>query len=280
MPTARLDDTELAYEVEGDGPPLLLIAGTAYAGGTWWPQSIDVLAQTFTVITYDHRGTGATPGTPGLYSTRMLAEDAAGLLEHLGLEQVHVAGHSMGGRVAQWLALDRPDLVETLVLLASGPGAFPGQFEDGEWMIRGLPLKAAASMVEHGYEAFFEGYIRHSMLTAPFQRQQAEEADAIVQHITAYRPTLQEYLKHSIARQEHQTTELLDRLKMPLLVVIGEEDRDVGGTGSHWQQSMYLYERISHSDLLTIPDGAHGFLWEHPKTSTEQIAGWLTSVKR
>lgn len=274
MPTAKLPHLDMAYEITGDGPPLMLVAGTAYAGGTWWPEAIDTFAQRFTVITFDHRGTGATPGTDGLYSTRMMAEDAAMLLDHLDLGPAHVAGHSMGGRVAQWIALDRPDVVRTLVLLASGPGEFPGQFEPGMWMVRGLHLSAMLNMLRDGYEAYFENYIKISMLTEDFQESQPELARKMIDHVVVYRPTVEEYLKHSIARQQHQTNEYLDRFVSPVLVVVGEDDRDVGGTGSHWQQSMHLHQNIPGSDLLIVP-GAHGFLWQHANESATRIGDWL-----
>jgi len=146
MPTVDLNGVPLAYEVAGSGDPIMLVAGTGYPGATWSPQLLAPLTASHTVVTFDHRGTGSTPSTPERYSTRGFAADALGLLDALDLPATHVVGHSMGGRVGQWMALDRPDRVRSLVLAASGPG---------EWRVdkpvtRGVPLHTAVAMIELG----------------------------------------------------------------------------------------------------------------------------------
>src|SRR5438270_233246 len=94
------------------------------------------LAARHRVIAFDQRGTGATPPSAGKYSTRLFAADALGLLDALDVEPAHVVGHSMGGRVAQWMALERPDRVRSLVLAATGPG----QFREDRPVTRGVPV--------------------------------------------------------------------------------------------------------------------------------------------
>jgi pimeloyl-ACP methyl ester carboxylesterase len=90
-PTATV---ALAYRSNGSGPPLLLVAGTGYAGCTWSPQFVDALARDYTVITFDHRGTGESPtGDEGPYTTRLFAADALQLLRSLGTGPSHVLGH-------------------------------------------------------------------------------------------------------------------------------------------------------------------------------------------
>jgi pimeloyl-ACP methyl ester carboxylesterase len=123
MPFVQVNDVKLHYEIEGSGPPLLMIAGTGLPGATWRTgPSAQYAAEGFTVITFDHRGTGNSDKPDMDYSTRMFAADAVGLLLALDIPQAHVLGHSMGGRVAQWLALDRPERVRSLVLAAGSPG--------------------------------------------------------------------------------------------------------------------------------------------------------------
>jgi pimeloyl-ACP methyl ester carboxylesterase len=119
---AILDDIELSFELVGDGPLVVFVAGTGYPGCTWPPSVISRLAENFTVVTFDHRGTGETPSGDKPFSTRLFAADAAALVASLGRGPANVIGHSMGGRVAQWMALDAPELVRTLVLAATGPG--------------------------------------------------------------------------------------------------------------------------------------------------------------
>ena len=126
MPTARLGDIDVYYEVAGTGPPVLFIGGT---GGDLRakPNVFDgPLASSFTVASFDQRGLGRTskpdaPATMADYGT-----DAAGLLDHLGWSDVAVVGVSFGGMVAQELAIRRPDLVGRLVLCCTSSGGGGG----------------------------------------------------------------------------------------------------------------------------------------------------------
>lgn len=271
MPNVIVKDIPIAYDVKGDGTPVMLVAGTGYPGATWLPQAVDVLAREFKVITFDHRGTGNTPGTPGPYSTRQFAADALGLLQVLETGPTHVIGHSMGGRVAQWMALDRPDMVRSLVLAATGPGQFSGQ----KPVTRGIPLHTGVAMVEAGYEGYMKKHIRETFFTREFAEESPETVEWLVKAFWENRPSLEEYLKHVIARQQHQTAELLDRITCPALVMVGDRDTHMGGTGVHTEQSQYLLEHLPHAELKVINGAAHGYFWQLPEDSMTAVADWL-----
>ena len=109
---------ELYREEHGEGQPLLLITGLGYA--IWsWQRQIPAWSQSFRVIAVENRGTGRSPKPPGPYSIEEMADDAA---EALAGRRAHVAGFSMGGYIAQTLALRHPQLVERLVLVCTGTG--------------------------------------------------------------------------------------------------------------------------------------------------------------
>jgi pimeloyl-ACP methyl ester carboxylesterase len=111
----------LHVEVHGGGPPLLLVTGLGYA--VWcWARNLDELAARHRTIAFDNRGSGRSFKPPAPYSIAELADDAASVLEERGIGRAHVLGHSMGGFVAQTLALRRPELVDRLVLVATSPG--------------------------------------------------------------------------------------------------------------------------------------------------------------
>jgi pimeloyl-ACP methyl ester carboxylesterase len=273
MPFAKVNDLQLHYEIEGTGPALALITGTAFPGATWRTGVSERFAQEgFRVITYDHRGVGQSDKPDGPYSTRLFAADAVGLLDALDIDRAHILGHSMGGRVAQWIALDHPDRVRCLVLAGSGPGEFDPNFK----VMRGIPLHTAEALIEKGYEAYIRDHISGPFFFVPeFTHHRPDVVQRLVDAFWDNRPPLRQYLLHVIARQQHQTTEHLAEIGVPTLVIVGGNDDYVAGTGSHIRQSQYLAEHIPGAELKIIEGAAHAFFWEKPTETTEAIVGFL-----
>src|SRR5438067_13419103 len=115
MVLASSGDVQLDYDRSGSGPPLLLIMGMSGTALHWGEPFLGALRRDFEVIVYDHRGVGASSRLEGPLTIVQMAQDAAGLLDALGIEAAHVMGISMGGMIAQELALARGELVRTLL---------------------------------------------------------------------------------------------------------------------------------------------------------------------
>jgi pimeloyl-ACP methyl ester carboxylesterase len=263
----------IAHRLQGEGVPVVLVAGTGYPGATWPSEFVRPLLERHAVLTFDHRGTGATPPSGGRYSTRLFARDALGLMDALGLPAAHVLGHSMGGRVAQWMALDRPDRIRTLVLAASGPG----QFRDDKPVTRGIPVHAAREMIELGYERYMREHIRDTFFTPEFAAAHPERVTWLHDAFWSHRPDLENYLRHILARQEHQTADRLGEIGMPTLVMIGDRDTKVMGTGSHVEQSEYLLAHLPNATRRVVEGAAHGYFWQLPERSAEILLDWTST---
>ncbi|HLH62615.1 MAG TPA: alpha/beta hydrolase [Ktedonobacteraceae bacterium] len=118
MPTVRVNDIDMYYEIHGAGEPLVLIAGLN-SDHAMYRGVLPQLAAKYRVIAFDNRGVGQTDKPDIPYSIEMMANDTAGLLQALDITRAHILGTSMGGRIAVALTLKHPDLVKSLILVST-----------------------------------------------------------------------------------------------------------------------------------------------------------------
>jgi pimeloyl-ACP methyl ester carboxylesterase len=268
------DGVELQASVSGDGPgtPLLLIAGAAFGSATWPPDVIATLGEDRPVVVYDHRGTGRSGTSAAMYTTRDLAADAAAVIEAVAPGRpMLVLGHSTGGRVAQWLAIDKPELVEGLVLASSGSGGTKGGTAAG----RGVPYPTALGLLRNGYRAYLAEQIRTTFFTQEFATESPDEVTWLIEAFWRSRPRLPEYLKHVVAREGHDASGQLDRIQARTLVIVGDRDTHRGGTASHVEQSRELTGRIAGATLRRVAGVAHGLFWQWPERTLNMVRPWL-----
>ncbi len=118
----QVDGAQIGYRRVGNGPPLLVLNGFAATSADWDPSFIDSLASSNELILLDHRGIGSSTDDGKPFDIAQLADDAAHVIEALGPERTSVLGWSMGGFIAQTLAVQHPDRINKLVLLSTDPG--------------------------------------------------------------------------------------------------------------------------------------------------------------
>jgi pimeloyl-ACP methyl ester carboxylesterase len=256
----------------GSGTPVVLIAGAGYGRATWPPDVLEAFRADRPVVVYDHRGTGRSGTSRAMYTTRDLAVDAASVIEAIKpAGPVHVVGHSMGGRVAQWLAIDRSDLVDGLVLASSGSGRSP----NGSAAERAVPYQTALGLLRDGYRRHIAGQIGSTFFTPEFAAESPESVTWLVDAFWRSRPNLPEYLKHVVARQGHDTSDQLGKIRARTLVIVGDRDTHRGGTGSHVEQSRELAMRIPGATLRRVGGVAHGLFWQWPERTLDIVRPWL-----
>ena len=152
MPIVKVNDIHMYYEIHGQGEPVVLIAGLN-SDHTLYRGIIPRLAESYQVVAFDKRGVGQTDKPDIPYSIEMMADDTAGLLTALGIEQVHLLGTSMGGRIATALALQHPQQVKSLILVSTVMKSLKGT--PMTWSRRLIPFMLRIPMIRgpHPYYA-------------------------------------------------------------------------------------------------------------------------------
>lgn len=255
---------KLHWESTGSGDPVLLIMGLGLSGGAWW-RTVPVLAKRLRVITFDNRGVGRSRSLVHSYTTEAMADDAVSVLDDAGIERAHVYGFSLGGMVAQQVALRHPERVRSLVLGATSPGGPRVVMPDPEVLefFRRRPGMrhddAARASVPYNY--------------GPRCRREhperiAEDLRRRLEHDfpePAYRAQLWAAALHNAHRQ-------LERIQAPTLIVHGRLDRMIPVANAR-----LLADAIPNSTLRVLDDCGHLYPTERPRIDGA-IADFLVSV--
>jgi pimeloyl-ACP methyl ester carboxylesterase len=256
--------TRLRWESVGSGPPLLLIMGLGLSGGAWW-RSVPSLAKRFRVITYDHRGTGGSTALRYNWTTEGMADDARAVLDSAGVQRAHVYGISLGGMVAQQLALREPDRIAGLVLGATQPGgrrAVPADREVLSFFRRRSTLPAEESAW---------GSVAYNYSPRARRRRAAQIAEDVARRLE-HPFDERAYAAQLWAATLHNAYGRLGRITAPTLVVHGGADRAIPAANAH-----LIAERIPGARLRLLPECGHLYPTEAPQV-TRMIGDFLAGV--
>ncbi len=266
MPTVQVKDAEIYYEVHGQGQPFLFFSETACDGEIWKPFQVPEFSKDHMVITHDYRGTGRSSKPSIDYTTRMFCEDAVAILDQLNVKDAIVLGHSMGGRVAQLLALEYRERVNKLILASSG-ASFPGP--------PGLPLTMCKEMIEWGYEKYVREHTIQVGFTDEFVKTDPDRLEAFFRVRLANLCPVEFYLRHVLARQAHDTSGRLKDIRVPTLIMVGEKEGDPKVVMSHRMSSDILAKGIPNAKLVVLPNQKHNYFTSESETAHKVIREFL-----
>jgi 3-oxoadipate enol-lactonase len=253
MPRVRVGDIEMYYVEAGAGEPLLLIMG--FGGDhTAWAFQMAALAARYRVIAFDNRGVGQTDAPDHPYTTRLMARDALGLMDALDVERAHVIGISMGGMIAQELALECPARVRSLHLGCTL--ARPDTY------LLALNRAWREMRIAMGREATLRTLALWLFAPTTFA-ERPELLETLLQTSLAnpYPQTLTGFLRQGEAVAAHDTLERLSTIRCPTLVSVAEDDILVPP-----RFSRAIASRIAGAELAVIPAAGHGYFLEQPET--------------
>ena len=266
MPKIRAGEIEIHYEIYGTGEPLVLISGLGY--DLWmWHKMVPGLVEHFQVIAFDNRGVGETGKPAGPYTAQMLADDTAALLGALGVDRAAVMGHSMGGYVAQAMALNYPEMISKLILSATnfgGPRHIPvtpealavltdTQSDPIERLRRGIVISTAPGFSEEHPEIIDEWVayrIQHPIDPVGYQAQ-LQIGLALMAEAAAF---------------EHK----LKEVRVPTLILFGEHDKVVPPGNAD-----LLHKEIAGSMVKILPNAGHFFPFEVPGQAVKAVIEFL-----
>jgi pimeloyl-ACP methyl ester carboxylesterase len=260
MAFAASGDVRIWFDTRGSGPALLLVPGQG-SDHTGWLPLVPLYSRHFQVILFDHRGTGSSDAPDDGYSTRQFARDAVAVLDAAGVERAHCYGVSMGGRVCQWLGIEQPDRVLSLVLGCTTPGDRCGVKRPPEvdaWM------SSRPESVEERAQALLE-----AMFTPRFVAGNPQIRDLYVQRVTNPLPARVQRL-HYEASQGHDACDRLGEIRAPALVIHGTED-EVNPTAN----AAILAERIPGAELVLIEGARHGYFLEFREEADGAVLDFL-----
>lgn len=246
---------------EGEGHPILFLHGL---GGCWrdWEPQLDSLSDRYRCVVVEHRGHGRSEATSGRYTTELFAADAAQLCRQLGIDHAYVVGLSMGGLIAQRLALAEPDLVDALVLCDTGAALTPRMAEglaDAARGVREHGFGDSHGLLAPGSPAWSRYTMEHQPHVARSNQRETESTDPDA------------WARAAFAVIEHDTRADLDRITAPALLVWGAED----GVVPAGRASGVLLDGLADARLVTIPDAGHVVNLEQPAGFDEAVVAFL-----
>jgi pimeloyl-ACP methyl ester carboxylesterase len=265
MRRASVNGVELAYEIRGAGAPIVMIHGAQGDQSMFNDLAAD-FSRRFRVLTFDQRGSGLSEKPDMDYTIAMLADDTAALMEQVGFSAAHVLGVSMGGTVAQEVALRHPSKVLSLILGCTTAGGakairIGGNSFAAAYSTEPMPAEQRGRLLAEA--AFTKGYLdKHpEIITAMIEgrRQRPLDPAALARRLKAI--------------AGHDAYERLPQIKCPTLVIAGKDDALVPS-----ENSRILAERIPGAKLVMLEPAGHCFWLEQPAESKAAIVRFLDSV--
>lgn len=258
MAFVRVNDTTLYYQLMGNGKPLIFISGLGLDHATWLPV-LDEFTQHHQVLIFDNRGVGQSDTPDHPYTIEMMAEDTFQLMQALQIEKADIVGHSMGGAIAQNLAIKYPQVVDRLVLYASA-AKMPARST--------LPFTVQFHLWQQNTDM---GLLIRNILPWLYSEEllsSSIKVEAIIEMMKnyPYPQTIEGFHNQALACQALDLRKVIHKIQAQTLVLAGEDD-----IALPVNESMYLAEQIPNATLTVLAKMAHVFHLEQPQQFTQAV---------
>lgn len=263
MPFASLSNVRLAYSLDGpENAPVVMLSNSLMASWMMWDPQFEALARDWRVLRYDTRGHGQSDSPPGPYTIELMADDAAGLIEYVGVEDVHFVGLSMGGMIGQQLALRHPGRVRSLSLCDTASEMPPRAMWDERF----------ATAREQGIEGLVDATIKR-WFVANFIEREPQTIAWVRKMILS--TGVEGYIACASAVRDMSQTHLLRGIQVPTQIIVGLDD-----PACTLAASEVLHQEIAGSTLHVIDDAAHLANIEKPEHFTRLLLEFFAQVEK
>ena len=263
MPRAHINGVHINYKVEGDGEPLVLIMGFGCPGSAWFYQT-RAFKKYFRVVTFDNRGVGKTDKPKEHYNIETMADDTIGLMDLLGIEKAHVLGFSLGGMVAQGIAIKYPARVRRLILAST----VSTMHHNAPELLEGLGLEENFTEKDLRDLDIGKGVTR--LGASSFRNRLLRTIALIVLPIYARLAGLDGFRGQIEAAADFDALDRLGTIQAPTLVMVGTKDITVG-----LRSSEVMASRIPNARLVKIEGGAHAYVAEMSGRFNKEVLDFL-----
>jgi len=230
------------YEISGkEGAPIVVLSHSLGSSLLMWGPQMEVLRTHFQVLRFDTRGHGGTESPPGAYTLEMLGEDVIALLDALKIPRVHFVGLSLGGMIGQYLGLNHPDRLRSLVLCSTAAALPPEAQPVWDERIEAARSKGMPALVEATLERWF---------TPAYLRKAPPMLGIIRRQFLATSP--QGFIGCCEAIRRLNYLDRLPQIDTPTFILVGEED-----PGTPVSASQAIHQKIPGSKLVILPAARH-----------------------
>jgi len=258
MPFVQAGDLRIHVQVQGRGSPLVLIIGLS-GDLTWWERLVPLLEADFRVVTFDNRGAGLTDKPDVKYTIAGMAGDTAALMDALNIPRAHVFGISMGGMIAQELALRHPGRVDRLALGCTHSGGAGLKAPSAE-VIRRISETQGKSLAQIAQD------VMGVIFSPAFLARDPDYVRSMIERYIEHPPSGKGFTRQFWAVVAHDAFDRLPGLCHPTLILSGDVDILVPP-----ENSRVLHSRIPGSRLACFPNAGHAFFMEEPERTARHL---------
>jgi len=249
-------------ELEGEGPPIVMIHGIG-ASTASWAGLVPLLRDRFACLAYDLRGHGRSAVAPGRTELDDYVDDLTALFDERGLAGAHLAGHSLGGVIAQAFALRHPERTKSVILVSTAACRTPEEREAILALARTVEREGAAFIMEHAMARWFTPEFQAAHPEAIARR----KAGVLATDPAAFAAAFRIYAESDLGDALHS-------IAAPTLILTGEND-----VGSNPRIARAMAERIPDAEVEILPELRHAVLLEAPALVADRIAAFVTRIE-